>query len=405
MKTRIFIPALFCVVLMACGAPATSLPATATVVVAPTVTLTASPTPVPFSGAMKAAQSPDMPNLEQAEFLSGSGGSGRNEIITRAGVPEETLVLYENAAKAWAAANEYGNVEISYLFDGNSWNMVLRDAATGNMLWSEDGQGALMTYPTIIRVDEQGIHADSDVKVRVLEGTKDSQDILVNGFVIVLRNPVSIGGKQYYSEWFNTTTGKWEQIAEVIARLPLGKEVTRDSFATITWESFPQIDANQVPLLEQKILAEPKLTSTAVDPVKFGENKSSEGISVVLNGTPENITPRFIAKQMTPEGEAHLVFWEAIVQGADGQNVRVVLITAHEPSLDEFKNAQLRYLRQIANAQNWITVTLIARSNESQTAFWKSALATPPDSANLAQWLIDNQGQGKFIIATLMNGI
>lgn len=383
MKTRIFIPALFCVVLMACGAPAPSLPATATVIVAPTVTFTASPTPVPFSGAMEAAQSPDMPNLEQAGFLPGSGGSGRNEIITRAGVPEETLVLYENAAKAWAAANGYGNVEISYLFDGNSWNMALRDAATGNILWSEDGQGALMTYPTIIRVDEQGIHADPDVNVRVLEETKDSKAILVNGFVILLRHPVAINGKQYYSEWFNTTTGKWEKIADVIAAIPVeANAVTKDELATIDWDDFTLLTSDQRLIINQRVLDKPLLAKNVdtVQPVKLNTNRSAEGNQVVLTcNVGVNCAPRYAVSENTAEGTLHMLVWELIVADPDnsGKNIRVVFTTGHAPRFDtdQYQTYALDTVRGIGQPGNQVTMTLVTKGKPKVSALTATLIA------------------------------
>lgn len=206
------------------------------------------PTPAPFSGATEAAPTQSAvygpPNLERSVRLTGSGGSGRNEILTKAGIDEATLVSYENAAYSWAANNGYtkDQVNIEYLFDGQSWNMVFREVSSGNYIWSEDGEGALMTYPTIIRVDAQGPHADPEMGARVLEGTKDAKAMLVNGFVVVVRGSVQIAGKTYYTEWFNTVTGEWQPIAEVLAAMPKppevfwGKPASPDQFPLIKYE-------------------------------------------------------------------------------------------------------------------------------------------------------------------------
>ncbi len=375
----------------------------------PTVESTVGPTPAPFSTeAAPTAAVYGPPSMSGAEYLPGSGGSGRNEIITKAGVPEAKLVVYENAAYALAEASGYARTEvvIEYLFDGNSWNMVLRRVATGNILWSEDGEGAQTTYPTILKVDEQGIHPGDGIVLREVENTKDAKAVLVNGFVIALRSPVTINGKQYYSEWFNTLTRTWEKIAEVIAAVPVGKAVTTESFTSIGWNSFPEMSAEQVPFLEQKILADPKLTANidSVTPVTFTVNKGANGVSVAMYGTPENLTTRYIGSMQTPEGIVHMVFWEAIVQGEDGKNVRVVVVSAHEPRLEEFRDAQLRYLQEIGKTVFSTKVTLITLSTSDQTSLWKALLASSPDGERMAQWLIDNLGSGQVVIATNIQG-
>jgi len=349
-------------------------------------TPTEAPTPAPFSGATEAAptQSPyGAPAMAQAEFLPGSGGSGRNEIITRAGVPEETLVLYENAVKAWAEANGYANPLIDYLFDGKSWNMVLRDAVTGNILWSEDGNGALMTYPTIIRVDEQGIHADDAIGLRVLEGTKDSKAILVNGFVIVLRNPVSINGKQYYSEWFNTTTGEWEKLADVIAAIPIeANAVTKDELATIDWDDFTLLTADQRQIINQRVLDNPLLAKNVdtVQPVKLNTNRSAEGNQVVLGcNVGVNCAPRFAVSENTAEGTLYMLVWELIVADPDnsGKNIRVVFTAAHAPlfDTDQYQTYALDVVRGIGQQGNQVTMILVTKDKSKMSALTATLIA------------------------------
>lgn len=125
------------------------------------------PTPAEFSSTAEApASSYRAPVLSEAEYLPGSGGSGRNEIITVAGVPETTLVAYEDAAYALAKASGHprDSVELSYRFNGSSaWNMFLRDKATGNILWTQNSDGSLSKFPLSIKVDATGnVYADPE---------------------------------------------------------------------------------------------------------------------------------------------------------------------------------------------------------------------------------------------------
>lgn len=280
------------------------------------------PTPAPFSGTEAAPTSTPLygpPNLDAAVRLAGSGGSGRNEIITRAGVPEETLKLYENAAYAWAANNGFAKdaVNIEYLFDGSSWNMVLREKASGNYIWSEDGEGALMTYPTIIRVDATGPHADPDMGARVLEGTKDARAMLVNGFVVVVRGSVQIGEKTYYTEWFNTLTGTWEKIPEVQAAIPKPPDVHYGEPSGAN--DFPVIDGASIPTLIAYVRSQPSLlpenSSEAVWTGRIPEEIYQEGINLQCKLDDNCAVVASFQTQEAGENYYHLL-WE--IRNSDG---------------------------------------------------------------------------------------
>ncbi len=310
-----------------------------------TVKPTEPPTPAPFSGATEAAPTQSAvygpPNLERSVRLAGSGGSGRNEILTKAGIDEATLVSYENAAYSWAANNGYtkNQVNIEYLFDGQSWNMVLREVSSGNYIWSEDGEGALMTYPTIIRVDAQGPHADPEMGARVLEGTKDAKAMLVNGFVVVVRGSVQIAGKTYYTEWFNTVTGEWQPIAEVQAAIVASAPEFTHGLAP-DFESAIVVRESDIPAIIASLRAGPSLIDPGAQPTRFAGREGE--LSATPNGLTEQLNIPVGTGDLANVAVAATIRVDSMMGDSQGSKLILILEVKNDTSMGHESRGYIR---------------------------------------------------------------
>jgi len=231
---KLLIPVLIAFILLtACqsvpaGGSPTALAPTPTSTASSTPTLTLAPTlTFHYSTELTPGVTYGPPALSESVYLEGSGGSGRDGLMTQTGMTEADLNVYENAAYDGAAKSGYAKdqIDIVYLYDKThlSWNMVLC-LKTGEYLWSQRiTDGAYSTFPLQIPYDaaKGKIQWDTKYQLAVVAGSTGAESFYTTGGAVVLKGgpKVTIEGKTYFSQWFNTGTGEWEDIAEVQAAL------------------------------------------------------------------------------------------------------------------------------------------------------------------------------------------
>lgn len=205
------------------------------------------------------------------------------------------------------------------------------------------------------------------------------------------------------------TPGPTDTPKATFTSTPIAKEVTYQDFANIDWSDFTFVTHEQRLVLSVGVVEGTHILPEDVNSVKsvsFTPNiYINEGASVAMYCyTNINCAPRYIVSEETEYGIIPMVIWELIVQNSNAENVRVSLVTVHEPELEEFRGAQLRYLREIGKGNQTIKVTLIAEVKRPRSDFWKTVLLYSPDPNSMALWIIENQNENQLILATNILG-
>jgi hypothetical protein len=261
------------------GGSPTALVPTPTYTASSTPTLTLSPTlTVHYSTELAPGVTYGPPALSESIYLEGAGGSGRDGLMTQAGMTEADLNVYENAAYDGAAKSGYAKdqIDIVYLYDKThlSWNMVLR-LKTGEYLWSQRiTDGAYSTFPLQIQYDaaKGKIQWDTKYQLAVVAGSTGAEPFYTTGGYVELKggSRVAVGADTYYSQWFNTGTGEWEDIAEVKAALQASLPDFYPGLAQ-TLDEFSPVNKADISAIIAALRAGPTLLDANAGPILIAQ--------------------------------------------------------------------------------------------------------------------------------------
>lgn len=173
------------------------------------------------SASTSAAYGP--PSLEESRIPLTTPDNVREALHAR-GLSDDLLTVYESAVYDWAEVLGYtsDDLTLELVYNGETdaglrWGIVLRDHATNHLLWTENADASLASFPTLITVNDDGeAFVNTDLRLRRLDGTGSVEvRFTSDGYMKALGGEIFQKGRQFYSQWFDTRIGEFVPIPEV----------------------------------------------------------------------------------------------------------------------------------------------------------------------------------------------